>query len=55
MIQEPSGPDHGVRNPEGFDAEGRLDHHWVTRWLDDVGLPQYKVTISNSGHFGVWY
>ncbi|XP_062591155.1 liprin-beta-1-like isoform X2 [Saccostrea cucullata] len=19
-----------------------LDHHWVTRWLDDIGLPQYK-------------
>ena len=46
MFKEPSGPDHGVRNPEGFDAEGRLDHHWVTRWLDDVGLPQYKVTVS---------
>ncbi|XP_049617156.1 liprin-beta-1 isoform X2 [Syngnathus scovelli] len=22
--------------------QGNLDHHWVTRWLDDVGLPQYK-------------
>ncbi|XP_078586480.1 liprin-beta-1-like isoform X22 [Branchiostoma floridae x Branchiostoma japonicum] len=21
---------------------GELDHNWVTRWLDDVGLPQYK-------------
>ncbi|XP_074660896.1 liprin-beta-1-like isoform X2 [Tubulanus polymorphus] len=21
---------------------GELDHHWVTRWLDDIGLPQYK-------------
>ncbi|CAN9508467.1 unnamed protein product [Ophioblennius macclurei] len=21
---------------------GRLDHNWVTRWLDDIGLPQYK-------------
>ena len=20
----------------------RLDHQWVVRWLDDVGLPQYK-------------
>ncbi|KAK5848998.1 hypothetical protein PBY51_008673 [Eleginops maclovinus] len=20
----------------------RLDHNWVTRWLDDIGLPQYK-------------
>ncbi|XP_037615918.1 liprin-beta-1-like isoform X1 [Sebastes umbrosus] len=22
--------------------KGRLDHNWVTRWLDDIGLPQYK-------------
>ncbi|CAH1787238.1 unnamed protein product, partial [Owenia fusiformis] len=21
---------------------GTLDHHWVTKWLDDIGLPQYK-------------
>ncbi|XP_075408049.1 liprin-beta-1 isoform X2 [Tenrec ecaudatus] len=21
---------------------GKLDFHWVTRWLDDIGLPQYK-------------
>ena len=26
-------------------AQGGLDHHWVTRWLDDVGLPQYKDTF----------
>uniref|UniRef100_UPI00398E4096 liprin-beta-2b isoform X2 n=1 Tax=Pristiophorus japonicus TaxID=55135 RepID=UPI00398E4096 len=24
------------------DSSGKLDHIWVTRWLDDVGLPQYK-------------
>nr|XP_057921757.1 liprin-beta-1-like [Doryrhamphus excisus]XP_057921759.1 liprin-beta-1-like [Doryrhamphus excisus] len=24
------------------DPKGKLDHHWVTRWLDDIGLPQYK-------------
>ena len=24
------------------DNAGMLDHQWVTRWLDDVGLPQYK-------------
>ncbi|XP_056113546.1 liprin-beta-1 isoform X2 [Rhinichthys klamathensis goyatoka] len=24
------------------DAMGKLDYHWVTRWLDDIGLPQYK-------------
>jgi len=24
------------------DAEGRLDFQWVLRWLDDIGLPQYK-------------
>uniref|UniRef100_A0A8C0IJQ0 PPFIA binding protein 1 n=1 Tax=Chelonoidis abingdonii TaxID=106734 RepID=A0A8C0IJQ0_CHEAB len=21
---------------------GKLDYNWVTRWLDDIGLPQYK-------------
>eukprot|EP00795_Rhopilema_esculentum_P013612 gene13612-4510_t len=24
------------------DYPGRLDHNWVARWLDDIGLPQYK-------------
>ena len=24
------------------DAEGKLDFQWVLRWLDDIGLPQYK-------------
>lgn len=27
---------------EDDDLQGRLDHQWVTRWLDDIGLPQYK-------------
>ena len=27
---------------EGDDSPGKLDHQWVVRWLDDVGLPQYK-------------
>uniref|UniRef100_A0A8C4PWR3 PPFIA binding protein 1b n=1 Tax=Eptatretus burgeri TaxID=7764 RepID=A0A8C4PWR3_EPTBU len=27
---------------EEDDGKGNLDHHWVTRWLDDVGLSQYK-------------
>ncbi|KAM4712141.1 liprin-beta-1-like isoform 2-T2 [Anableps anableps] len=27
---------------EGGDLQGKLDHNWVTRWLDDIGLPQYK-------------
>eukprot|EP00112_Aurelia_sp_Birch-Aquarium-sp1_P005105 Seg1580.3 transcript_id=Seg1580.3/GoldUCD/mRNA.D3Y31 product=Liprin-beta-1 protein_id=Seg1580.3/GoldUCD/D3Y31 len=26
----------------GPDYTGRLDHNWVARWLDDIGLPQYK-------------
>ncbi|KAL4225281.1 interacting protein [Mactra antiquata] len=25
--------------------EGDLDHTWVMRWLDDIGLPQYKDTF----------
>ncbi|XP_072529178.1 liprin-beta-1 isoform X2 [Salminus brasiliensis] len=24
------------------DAKSKLDFNWVTRWLDDIGLPQYK-------------
>lgn len=27
---------------EENDAKGKLDSNWVTRWLDDIGLPQYK-------------
>uniref|UniRef100_A0A671KVE9 Liprin-beta-1-like n=1 Tax=Sinocyclocheilus anshuiensis TaxID=1608454 RepID=A0A671KVE9_9TELE len=27
---------------EEDDNKGKLDYHWVTRWLDDIGLPQYK-------------
>ena len=23
-------------------SAGKLDHQWVVRWLDDIGLPQYK-------------
>merc|ERR1711962_1811766 len=25
----------------------RLDHTWVLRWLDDIGLPQYKDAFSD--------
>ena len=25
------------------EPSGRLDFNWVMRWLDDLGLPQYKV------------
>ncbi|KAL3842973.1 hypothetical protein ACJMK2_020941 [Sinanodonta woodiana] len=27
------------------DRVSELDHNWVTRWLDDIGLPQYKDTF----------
>ncbi|KAM9753188.1 liprin-beta-1b isoform 3-T3 [Menidia menidia] len=27
---------------EEEDNKGKLDYNWVTRWLDDIGLPQYK-------------
>ncbi|RXN25759.1 liprin-beta-1-like isoform X1 [Labeo rohita] len=27
---------------EEDDTMGKLDYNWVTRWLDDIGLPQYK-------------
>ncbi|XP_057304461.1 uncharacterized protein LOC130641608 isoform X3 [Hydractinia symbiolongicarpus] len=29
----------------GPDYAGRLDHHWVARWLEDLGLPQYKMNF----------
>jgi len=28
--------------PELMSYAGKLDHQWVVRWLDDIGLPQYK-------------
>jgi len=28
--------------PEMLGSAGKLDHQWVVRWLDDIGLPQYK-------------
>jgi len=31
-----------TRTQKCEDPAGNLDHQWVTRWLDDVGLPQYK-------------
>jgi hypothetical protein len=27
---------------EQADRMSDLDHNWVTQWLDDIGLPQYK-------------
>ncbi|XP_077867159.1 liprin-beta-1-like [Saccoglossus kowalevskii] len=30
------------------DKMGELDYNWVTRWLDDVGLPQYKDSFNES-------
>lgn len=34
----------GAKEHAGDSVEpaGKLDHHWVVRWLDDIGLPQYK-------------
>ncbi|XP_069079647.1 liprin-beta-2 isoform X3 [Pleurodeles waltl] len=29
-------------NKKQEENSGQLDHMWVTRWLDDIGLPQYK-------------
>ncbi|XP_058016434.1 liprin-beta-2 isoform X7 [Ahaetulla prasina] len=29
-------------NTKQDDKSAQLDHIWVTRWLDDIGLPQYK-------------
>lgn len=37
-----------LKNPMNPDVEGRLDCAWVMRWLDDIGLPQYKGTFIES-------
>ncbi|KAG8202025.1 hypothetical protein JTE90_010396 [Oedothorax gibbosus] len=29
-------------------AINNLDYHWVVRWLDDIGLPQYKDSFAES-------
>ncbi|XP_041966382.1 liprin-beta-1b isoform X7 [Alosa sapidissima] len=33
---------------EEEDGKGKLDYHWVTRWLDDIGLPQYKTQFDEA-------
>lgn len=33
---------------EQADDPGQLDYNWVTRWLDDIGLPQYKDAFSEA-------
>lgn len=31
-----------------IEAAGKLDNSWVVRWLDDIGLPQYKESFCES-------
>ncbi|XP_012731507.2 liprin-beta-1b isoform X7 [Fundulus heteroclitus] len=33
---------------EEEDNKGKLDFNWVTRWLDDIGLPQYKTQFDEA-------
>ncbi|GBO02014.1 Liprin-beta-1 [Araneus ventricosus] len=35
---------NGAKEQTGDAVEpaGKIDHQWVVRWLDDIGLPQYK-------------
>ncbi|KAK3548802.1 hypothetical protein QTP70_020678 [Hemibagrus guttatus] len=33
---------------EEDDTKGKLDYQWVTRWLDDIGLPQYKTQFDEA-------
>ncbi|XP_060734058.1 liprin-beta-1b isoform X3 [Tachysurus vachellii] len=33
---------------EEEDNKGKLDYQWVTRWLDDIGLPQYKTQFDEA-------
>ncbi|XP_041445840.1 liprin-beta-2 isoform X10 [Xenopus laevis] len=35
-------------NGKKEEKSGQLDHIWVTRWLDDIGLPQYKDQFHDS-------
>uniref|UniRef100_A0A182T2B7 SAM domain-containing protein n=1 Tax=Anopheles maculatus TaxID=74869 RepID=A0A182T2B7_9DIPT len=34
-----------ANDDEQFKSAGKLDASWVQRWLDDVGMPQYKETF----------
>uniref|UniRef100_T1JEV9 SAM domain-containing protein n=1 Tax=Strigamia maritima TaxID=126957 RepID=T1JEV9_STRMM len=36
-----------AKGSEDPDIYANLDYHWVMRWLDDVGLPQYKDVFSD--------
>ena len=40
--QQQDGGGGGEGDASTIDSPGKLDHQWVVRWLDDVGLPQYK-------------
>ncbi|XP_040291875.1 liprin-beta-1 isoform X13 [Bufo bufo] len=33
---------------EDDSSYGKLDYKWVTRWLDDIGLPQYKTQFDEA-------
>ncbi|EDV29584.1 uncharacterized protein TRIADDRAFT_52125 [Trichoplax adhaerens] len=33
---------------DASDLAGRLDNNWVMRWLDDIGLPQYKEVMNTA-------
>ncbi|KAG7467908.1 hypothetical protein MATL_G00137200 [Megalops atlanticus] len=35
-------------NTKVMEKSSELDHIWVTRWLDDIGLPQYKDQFNES-------
>ncbi|XP_036399881.1 liprin-beta-2-like isoform X2 [Megalops cyprinoides] len=35
-------------NTKVMEKSSELDHTWVTRWLDDIGLPQYKDQFNES-------
>jgi len=39
---------NAFKKPEEDDHAGKLDYHWVIRWLDDVGLPQYKESFGEA-------
>jgi hypothetical protein len=39
----------GSENDELFQSAAKLDTAWILRWLDDIGLPQYKDEFLKNG------
>lgn len=38
----------GAESDESFKSASKCDNNWVLRWLEDIGLPQYKDSFFNA-------